>query len=100
MEEEVVAVFADLGIVNGARISVRLVYRRGQLLLDIRKMRNGAFMPQGVELPPALVRGLFAQARAIIAKLPPDGETSTPTPTAAQPSAAKRRRKRDARRPS
>jgi hypothetical protein len=100
MEEDVVAVFDDLGIVNGARISVRLVYRRGQLLLDIRKVRGKAFMPQGIELPPALVRRLFAQLSAIIAKLPPDGETFAPTPTAAQPSPAKRRRDRGARRPS
>ena len=100
MEEDVIAVFADLGIVNGARITVRLVYRRGQLLLDIRKMRNGAFMPQGIELPPALVRRLSAQLSAIIAKLPPDGETFAPTPKASQPSPAKRRRERGTRRPS
>ena len=100
MEEDVVAVFDDLGIVNGARISVRLVYRRGQLLLDIRKMRNGAYMPQGIELSPHMVRQLHAQLSAIIAKLPPDGETFAPTPKASQPSPAKRRRERGTRRPS
>jgi len=94
MEERVVAVFEDLGLVNGARVSVRLVYRRGELFLDIRKMRNGAYMPQGIELPPDMVRRLFAQLPAIIAKLPPDGETFAPTPKASQPSPAKRRRER------
>ena len=100
MEERVLEVFDDLGVVNGARVSVRLVHRREQLILDIRKVRGEAFMPQGIELPPALVRRLFAQGSAIIAKLPPDGETFAPTPTAAPPSPAKRRRGRGARRPS
>jgi len=100
MEEDVVAVFDDLGIVNGARISVRLVYRRGRLLLDIRKVRGTAFMPQGIELPPALVRRLFALLPAIIAKLPPDAATFATTPKTSQVSPAKRRRERGARRPS
>jgi len=100
MEERVLEVFDDLGIVNGARVSVRLVHRREQLILDIRKVRGTAFMPQGIELPPALVRRLFTQLSAIIAKLPPDGETFAPTPKASQPSPAKRRRERGTRRPS
>jgi len=100
MEERVLEVFNDLGIVNGARISVRLVQRRGQVVLDVRKVRGKAFMPQGIELPPALVRRLFAQLSAIIARLPPDGETFAPTPKASQSSPAKRRRERGTRRPS
>lgn len=93
MEERVLKVFDDLGIVNGARVSVRLVQRKGRIVGDIRKVRGTAFMPQGIELPPALVRRLLAQLPAIIAKLPPDGETFAP-PKASQPSTAKRRRER------
>jgi hypothetical protein len=100
MEEVVVAVFDDLGTVNGARISVRLVYRRGQLFLDIRKMRNGAYMPQGVELPTDMVRRLHAQYPAILAKLLPDSATLAPAPTASQPSRARRRRERRPKRPA
>ena len=100
MEERVLQVFDDLGIVNGARVSVRLVQRKGRIVVDIRKVRGKAFMPQGIELPPALVRQLYAQLPAIIAKLPPDGETFAQKPKASQPSPAKRRRGRGSRRPS
>jgi hypothetical protein len=67
MEERLVAAFDDLGIVNGARVSVRLVHRRGQLLLVIRKVRNGAFMPQGIELSPDMLNRFLTQGPRILA---------------------------------
>lgn len=67
MEERLIAAFEDLGSVNGARVSVRLVHRRGQLLLDIRKVRNGAFMPQGIELSPEMLNRFLTQGSTILA---------------------------------
>ena len=61
MEELVIAVFDDLGIVNGATVRLRLVKRRGELLFDIRKVRNDSFMPQGIELTLEMLTRLLVQ---------------------------------------
>jgi hypothetical protein len=63
-EETVVAEFS-LGSVNGVEFRAKVAVRSQELCVDIRKIRNGHPMPQGVQIPVPVAQQLFKQGPAI-----------------------------------
>ena len=58
--------FEDLRAEGATRVRVRLVERGGRRVFDVRKVRDGIFLRQGLEFTPEMLRRLVAQAKVLL----------------------------------